>query len=278
MIRFLQAISTALLLFLSATPVISQGSGLIRLTDRDDLFGWEAVGRVEIGTTGYCTGVLIAPDLVLTAAHCVYDKNDRVVQPANLTFRAGLRDGTAIAERGVGRLVAHPQYDPRLSFSAETIRYDTALLELSTPIPTSVANPFVLHGGAGKGQRVSVVSYGRGRDAALSWQRDCGVLWRAQGLMSFDCNITYGSSGAPVFLRDGGRARILSLVSGGNVGSGAHVAYGMELPALVSRMKRDLRAMPRAALKPGNIRRLKVGQGGGASGAKFAKPKTVLTN
>jgi hypothetical protein len=30
--------------------------------------GWEAVGRLDVDGEGFCTGALIAPDLVLTAA------------------------------------------------------------------------------------------------------------------------------------------------------------------------------------------------------------------
>ncbi len=264
--------TAAFLSLILAGPVFAEGSGLIRLTNRDDLFGWEAVGRVEIGQGGYCTGALIAPDLVLTAAHCVYGRDKTPAPAADLSFRAGLRDGKAIAERAIAHFAIHPQYDPNLPFSSDTVRYDAALLQLETPIPSAVASPFALHSGADKGQRVSVVSYGRGRNDALSWQRDCGVLWRGQSLMAFDCNITFGSSGAPVFVREAGRARILSLISGGNMGSKTHRAYGMELPALVARLKRDLRAMPKVASQPGEIRRVKVGEGGNASGAKFAKP------
>ena len=248
------------------------GSGLIRLTDRDDLFGWEAGGRIEIGRGGYCTGVLVAPSLVLTAAHCVYDRKGMLVPTASLTFRAGLRDGTAIAERPVARFVAHDSYDPGRGYGPENIRHDVALLELSEPIPSALANPFALHQRTGDGQRVSVVSYGQGRDEALSWQRDCGQLWQHKGLIAFDCNITFGSSGAPVFVREGSRTRILTLVSGGNMNDGTPVAFGMELPPLVAELKRDLRAMPKSPVATAGIRRVRVGQGGGASGAKFAKP------
>ncbi|HAW46138.1 MAG TPA: serine protease, partial [Roseovarius sp.] len=68
--RRILALLAALCLW--AGGAAAQSSGLTRLTDRDDLFGWEAIGRVDIGREGYCTGVLIAPDQVLTAAHCVF--------------------------------------------------------------------------------------------------------------------------------------------------------------------------------------------------------------
>lgn len=243
-------------LCLLATVTFAQGSGLVRLTDRDDLFGWEAVGRVEQSGKGYCTGVLIASDLVLTAAHCVYDRNDRLLSTEKLQFRAGLRDGVSVADRAVSQIAAHQQFNPRAPISAHFVRYDVALLRLESPISSFTAAPFALHKGHSKGSRVSVVSYGRGRDEALSWQRDCGVLGRSQELVSFDCNVTYGSSGAPVFLKENGRGRILSLVSVVQFGAGPRTAWGMELPNRVQELKRDLRANRPA---PG----VGFGQGGG---------------
>lgn len=255
-----------------AGPVMAQGSGLVRLSDRDDLYGWEAVGRVEIRGKGYCTGVLISPTIVLTAAHCVFDRAHQQVSAKTLSFRAGLRDGHSIADRGISRVAVLKEYDPVKGLQPDSIRTDAALLELTSPIPTHVANPFVLHSGADRGRRVSVVSYGEGRDEALSWQRDCGVLERFQGLMSFDCNVTFGSSGAPVFLKENGRGRILALISAGGRDGSARVAFGMELPGIVARLKRVMAAQPKPQPANGGFRRLRVGQGGGASGAKFAKP------
>lgn len=223
------------------TATAEDSAGLRRLTQREDLFGYEAVGRLDFGERGYCTGVLIATDLVLTAAHCLRGVA-RAGNVKGLQFRAGLRDGRAIASRTVTQAVMHPGYDPDQRMTAVNIRYDVGLVKLDTPIPAAVAAPFVVSRLPQAKRKVSVVSYGQGRDAALSRQAVCDVLGRQAGLLAFDCNVTFGSSGAPVFDDSARRVRIVSLVSAGTRGQRNNIAYGAELYERVAEVKRALRA------------------------------------
>jgi protease YdgD len=260
-----------LLLAALATSPGQAETPLKRLTLRQDLLGWEAVGRIEVGEQGYCTGTLIAPDLVLTAAHCLYGQGSAPVAPSAMRFRAGLRDGETVAESSVARAIAHPEYRHQSRDAMVRVRYDAALLVLAAPIPAATAAPFPPARLSAGARGLSVVSYGRGRDEAPSWEHDCRVTGRAQGLLAFDCNATFGSSGAPVFAPGAsGRPAIVALVSSGV--DGKRIALGMELPAIVADLRAALRtritgALPAAPATPARL------SGSGAQGsARFVRP------
>lgn len=258
-----------------AGPVASETSGLKRLHLRQDLLGFEAVGRLELGRGGFCTGVLIAPGTVLTAAHCLARVSRGEIDITSLRFRAGLRDGASIAERGVKRAVIHPGYRIGAPSSSENVRHDVALVELDQPIASGIASSFRVDRLSADDQEVSVVSYAQGRSEALSRQARCQVVDRNRDLFVFDCDVTFGASGAPVFARVGGRSRIVSLISSGTSGAGKRLAFGPELPDLVDDLKRALRSGRGVLLANGisrpalPTRRIVTAP---APGAKFVRP------
>jgi protease YdgD len=263
--------AAALLAALAAAWATAAPAESLRpLTLRQDLLGWEGVGRIELGN-GYCTGVLVAPDLVLTAAHCLYD-GDAIRPREGIRFRAGQGNGESIAERQVAQAAMIPGYHPGVTDAAWRIAADVALLRLDAPIPAGTARPFLVapppSGGA-----VSVVSYGAGRDSVLSRQDRCNVLARQDGVIAFDCDVTFGSSGAPVFRTDGATTRIVSIVSAGHKERGEDLAFGPTLQGQVDTLSAALRA-GRGIWETGlpEARRIGIGADREAGGARFLKP------
>ena len=169
---------------LPGLPAAAQQATMRALQTTDDGKGWEAVGRIELGDRGFCTGALIADDLVLTAAHCLFDKDTGArIDAADLRFLAGWRNGRAEAYRGVTRALAHPDYEFEVGEDLANTGVDVALLRLDQPIRLPQVTPFATDAESRMGDEVGIVSYAKDRSEAPSLQEVCKIMAQRADLM-----------------------------------------------------------------------------------------------
>lgn len=256
-------------------PVMEPDTPLEALDTASEARGWEAIGRIDTGR-GYCTGTLISPDMVLTAAHCLFGETAAERLPdAALTFKAGLRDGIAEAQRSVRRSVVHPDYIHGQEVTDDRVRVDIALLQLGGPINTAFVRPMTARGRAEQGDIVEVVSYGQGRENHASHEDDCAMLRDQSGIHIFSCHVVQGSSGAPVMIDQGDQLNIVAVVSAVGTLGDQQVAITVPVEGMIPTLMdafgqsnlQAVRSLPQ-------IRRLGVAGSDGrqTTGARFLRP------
>ncbi len=249
-------------------------TALRRLMTGDDSRGWQAVGRLNIGERSFCTGALIAPDLVLTAAHCMFDMDTGArIAASEVEFLADWRGGRAAAYRGVKRALVHPEFVFSADDFAMRVAYDVAILELDQPVRNGSITPFATRALRGAGAEVGVVSYAHDRADSPSLQEVCHVLARQGGSLVLSCDVDFGSSGAPVFVFEDGAPRIVSLVSAKARVGDRPVALGTALDAPLAELMAMRSTGDGVFRNPAPaVRRLSLEETQASTGAKFLRP------
>ena len=158
-------------------------AGVVALIDAsapaDDIFNGQ-----------FCGGTLVAPDQVMTAAHCVADKTVGridVVVGADSLCRGRPIDGERVGIRGIG---THPRYD------AESAEFDLAILSLKRRFAEGV---HAVGSASAVEPEVGAVALGWGR-ASLGGVPACRLARVAIDMLeASECAASIGAMGGRAF-------------------------------------------------------------------------------